>query len=148
MATYRLETFTVRLEVGESPRANYKLKSSEDVWRLARSVYATLDADKEHFVLFCLNNKHRLNGFKVVSTGSLTASLVHPREVYRAALGLCAAAVVFVHNHPSGEPGPSPEDNELTRRLKEGGELLGIKVLDHVIVGENSFFSFSDRGLI
>jgi DNA repair protein RadC len=83
---------------------------SEDVERLARAIYETLDADKEHFVLLVMNNKNRVNGFKVISTGSLTASLVHPRELWRAALHLCAAPVVFVYNHPSGDPAPSPED--------------------------------------
>src|SRR5262249_38875024 len=86
-------------------------RASEDADRIARSIYGTLDADK-HFLLLTLNNKNRVNGFKVVSTGSLTASLVHPREVWRADLHLCAAAVIFVHNHPSGDPAPSPEDRE------------------------------------
>ena len=72
-----------------------------------------------------MNNKNRVNGFKVVSTGSLTASLVHPREVWRTAFHLCAVAVVFVHNHPSGDPAPSQEDQELIRRLKETGDMLG-----------------------
>jgi hypothetical protein len=77
------------------------------------------------------------------------ASLVHPREVWRAALHLCAAAVVFVHNHPSGDPAPSQEDQEITRRLKETGEMLGIRVLNHVVLGDDGrFFSFSDRGLL
>jgi DNA repair protein RadC len=116
--------------------------------RIARSIYGTLDADKEHFVLLAMNNKNRVNGFKVISTGSLTASLVHPREVWRAALYLCAAAVVFVHNHPSGDPAPSPEDHEITRRLKETGDVLGIRVLDHVVLGDGRYFSFSDRGLL
>jgi DNA repair protein RadC len=93
-------------------------------------------------------NKNRVNRFKVVSTGSLTASLVHPREVWRTALYLCAAAVVFVHNHPSGDPAPSQEDQEITRRLKETGDMLGIRVLDHVVLGDGRFFSFSDRGLL
>src|SRR4030095_6251146 len=103
---------------------------------------------KEHFLLLAMNNKNRVNGFKVVSTGSLTASLVHPREVWRAGLYPCAAAVIFVHTHPSGEPAPSQEDQEITRRLKETGEMLGIRVLDHVVLGDGRFFSFSDRGLI
>ena len=115
---------------------------------MARVIYATLDADKEHFVLLVMNNKNRVNGFKVISTGSLTASLVHPREVWRSALHLCAAAVVFVHNHPSGDPAPSPEDIDTTRRLKETGDLLGIRVLDHLVLGEQRCFSFSDRGLL
>ena len=147
---YRLKTFQVQF-VAESvgyPTGS-PCRASEDVDRIARSIYGTLDADKEHFLLLTMNNKNRVNGFKVVSTGSLTASLVHPREVWRAALSLCAAAVIFVHNHPSGEPGPSQEDQEITRRLKETGDMLGIRVLDHVVLGDNGrFFSFSDKGLL
>jgi DNA repair protein RadC len=145
----RLKTFRVQFvaEPAEFP-AGSPCRSSEDVQRLARAIYETLDADKEHFVLLVLNNKNRVNGFKVVSTGSLTASLVHPREVWRAALHLCAAAVMFVHNHPSGEPAPSPEDIDITRRLKETGDVLGIRVLHHVVLGLNRFYSFSDQGLI
>lgn len=132
----------------EFPRRSH-CRSSEDVAVIARGIYQTLDADKEHFLLLTMNNKNRVNGFKVISTGSLTASLVHPREVWRAALSLCAAAVIFVHNHPSGEPGPSQEDQEITRRLKQTGDMLGIRVLDHVVLGDNErFFSFSDKGLL
>jgi DNA repair protein RadC len=147
--TYRLKTFRVQFiaERAEFPTGS-RCRSSEDIERVARAIYQTLDADKEHFLLLAMNNKNRVNGFKVVSTGSLTASLVHPREVWRAALLLRAAAVVFVHNHPSGEPAPSQEDQEITRRLKETGEMLGIRVLDHVVLGDGRFFSFSDRGLI
>ena len=135
-------------EFAEFPNGS-PCRSSENVQRVARSIYKTLDADNEHFVLLAMNNKNRVNGFKVVSTGSLTASLVNPREVWRAALHLCAAAAVFVHNHPSGDPAPSQEDQEITRRLKETGDLLGIRVLDHVVLGDNyRFFSFSDRGLL
>jgi len=124
-------------------------RSSDEVERVARAVYQNLDADKEHFLLLALNNKNRLNGFKVISTGSLTASLVHPREVWRAALHLCAAAVIFVHNHPSGDPAPSLEDQEITRRLKETADLLGIRLLDHIVLGgQDRFFSFNDRGLL
>lgn len=85
---------------------------------------------------------------RVLSTGSLTASLGHPRKVWRAALHLCAAAVVFVHNHPSGDPAPSPEDIEITRRLKQVGEVLGVRVLDHIVIGHDRYFSFSDKGLL
>ena len=147
--TYRLKTFRVQFvaEPAEFPDGT-PCRSSDDVQRLARAIYETLDADKEHFVLLAMNNKNRVNGFKVISTGSLTASLVHPREVWRAALHLCAAAVVFVHNHPSGDPAPSPEDQEITRRLKETGDTLGIRVLDHVVLGRDRFYSFSDQGLI
>ena len=147
---YRLKTFRVQF-VAERPEypGGSHCRSSTDVERVAREVYRTLDADKEHFLLLAMDNKNRVNGFKVVSTGSLTASIVHPREVWRSALHLCAAAVVFVHNHPSGDPAPSQEDQEITKRLKETGEVLGIRVLDHVVLGDNErFFSFSDKGLL
>jgi DNA repair protein RadC len=146
---YRLKTFRVQFvaEPALYPTGS-PCRASEDVERIARSIFGTLDADKEHFLLLAMNNKNRVNGFKVVSTGSLTASLVHPREVWRTALHLCAAAVVFVHNHPSGDPAPSQEDQEITRRLKETGGILGIRVLDHVVLGDGRFFSFSDRGLL
>ena len=150
MATYTLETYRTKFEVAEQLRANYRFNSAEDVARIARGLFASeLDADRESFVVFCLNQKNRINGYKVISTGSLTASLVHPREVYRSALTLCAAALVFVHNHPSGEPAPSPEDIDVTKRLKQVGEVMGIRVLDHVILGESGrFYSFSDKGML
>jgi DNA repair protein RadC len=142
---YTVTTFKVRLEVSD---LGGRTASSEDVVRLAKPVFAELDADKEHFVLFALNNKHRINGYKVISTGTLTASLIRPGDVYRAALHLAAAAVVFVHNHPSGDPMPSQEDQEITRRLRECGKMLAIRVLDHVILGAERHYSFSDRGLL
>lgn len=146
---YSLKTFSVSFvsEPQDFPKGK-PTRSAEEVEKVARSIYSTLDADKEHFVVLCLNNKNRINGFKVISTGSLTASLVHSREVYRAALGLCAAAVVFVHNHPSGDPAPSQEDIELTRRLKESGEMLGIRVLDHIVLGDGCHYSFATHGLL
>jgi DNA repair protein RadC len=146
---YRLKTFTVSFvsEPQQSP-VGHPVRNAEDLERVARGVFAGLDADKESFVLLALNNKNRVNGFKLISIGSLTATLVHPREVYTAALNLTAAAVAFVHNHPSGDPAPSPEDIEITRRLKEVGDTLGIRVLDHVILGEGRYFGFSDRGLL
>jgi DNA repair protein RadC len=120
------------------------------VFHFVESIYRELDADKEHFVLIVQNNKNRVQGHKVISTGSLTASLVHPREVYTAVLNpeWRAAAIIFVHNHPSGDPAPSQEDIELTRRLKEIADLFGIRLNDHVILGADRYYSFSDRGLL
>jgi DNA repair protein RadC len=147
---YKLKTFSVSFVSEPDAFLNgTPTCSADDVQRVARSIYSTLDADKEHFVLLSLNNKNRINGFKVISTGSLTASLVHPREVYRAALAFCAAAVVFVHNHPAGDPAPSAEDIEITKRLKQAGDILGIRVLDHIVLGDaDRYFSFSDKGLL
>jgi DNA repair protein RadC len=145
---YRLETYRVSFVCEPGMVPGQPVRSSEDLASYARSIYATLDADKEHFTIIAANNKNRVNGFKVVSTGSLTASLVHPREVWRAALHLCAAAVLFVHNHPSGDPAPSPEDIDITKRLKETADILGIRVLDHVILGHDRYFSFTDKGML
>jgi proteasome lid subunit RPN8/RPN11 len=136
---YTVTTFKVGLEVSDLCE---RTASSEDVARYARPIFADLDADKEHFVLLALNNKHRVNGYKVISTGTLTASLIRPGDVYRAALHLAAAAVVFVHNHPSGDPAPSQEDVEITRRLKECGLMFAIRVLDHVILGADPITAF------
>jgi DNA repair protein RadC len=146
---YELKTFGVEFVRGTAePPLGRNLRSAEEVWSTARAIYLRLDADKEHFAVLALNNKNRLIGYKVISTGSLTASLVHPRDVYRSALHFCAAGVVFVHNHPSGDPEPSAEDIDLTKRLKEVGDVMGIRVLDHVVLGDEKYFSFNDRGMV
>ena len=104
------------------------------------------DASQEHFCVLLLDGRHRVLGDELVSLGTLTASLVHPREVFRPALRAGAAALILVHNHPSGDPEPSPEDRVVTQRLTRAGELLGIPVLDHVIVAERGFRSLRDEG--
>lgn len=106
------------------------------------------NARKEHFLVLCLNARRQLIKLETVSIGTLSASLVHPREVFGPAIAHGAAAVVAVHNHPSGDASPSAEDREATRRLQRAGELLGIPLADHVIVSESSFFSFRESGLI
>jgi len=105
------------------------------------------DARNERFVLLLLDGRHRMLREVVISQGTLTASLVHPREVFRPALREAAAALVLVHNHPSGDPTPSREDREITERLAEAGELLGIPVLDHVVVAERGWSSLRDQGV-
>jgi DNA repair protein RadC len=106
------------------------------------------DIKKEEFRCVLLDTKNRVIKEETVSTGSLTASLVHPRETFKTAVRESAAAVIFVHNHPSGDIKPSQEDILLTRRHVQAGDLLGIKVLDHVIVGDGGHFSFRDSGLL
>lgn len=105
-------------------------------------------AKKEHFLVLCLNARRQLVKSEVVSVGTLSASLVHPREVFSPAIAAGAAAIVAIHNHPSGDPSPSAEDREATRRLQRAGELLGIPLVDHVVVSESSFFSFRESGLL
>lgn len=123
-----------------------KLRASDDVYRAFQQRYE--QADREEFLAVLVDNKNSMLGYNVVSVGSLTSALVHPREVYKPAILANAASVILVHNHPSGDPAPSPEDMEITKRLKETGEVLGIKVLDHIVIGDGRYFSFSDRGLL
>lgn len=106
------------------------------------------DLEQEVFEILLLDARNGLIRRERVSQGTLTGSLVHPREVFRSAVREAAAAIVLVHNHPSGDPSPSAEDLEVTERLCAVGELLGIRVLDHLIVGAGDYVSFAERGLI
>ena len=103
---------------------------------------------KEHFIALLLNARNRLLHKETISIGTLTASLVHPREVFEPAIRYSAAAVIIVHNHPSGDTEPSDYDISITQRLLKSGELLGIEVLDHIIVTSTDFMSFKSEGLI
>lgn len=120
------------------------VQRSRDIFERFRSHYA--GATQEEFRILILDTKHRVVRDAVVSRGTLDASIVHPRDVFRLALEHAASAVIFVHNHPSGDPAPSREDRSLTQRLAEAGQLLGIRVLDHVIIGAQTYFSFADEG--
>ncbi len=104
------------------------------------------DAPHERFLVVLLDGRHRWMREVLVSQGTLTASLVHPREVFRVALREAAAAILLVHNHPSGDPAPSREDVEITARLARAGRLLGVEVLDHVIVAERGYTSLREAG--
>lgn len=106
------------------------------------------DCKKEVFCVVLLDARHRVMGEERISEGSLTSSIVHPREVFVPAVRESAGAVVFVHNHPSGEPSPSEDDIAVTRRLERAAELLGIRVLDHVIIGDGAYASFKEMGLL
>ncbi len=129
-----------RLPVGAA------IRSPEDVYR---HFHPSLRfASCERFLVLLLNGRHRLLGQEMVSQGTLTASLVHPREVFRPALQQAAAALILVHNHPSGDPTPSPEDRQVTARLARAGEILGIRVLDHVVVADRGFCSLREEGAL
>ncbi len=103
---------------------------------------------KEHFLCLHLDGKNRIVCLDRVSVGSLNQSIVHPREVFKSACIISAAGIILVHNHPTGDPNPSQEDITITRRLKEAGELIGIPVLDHIIIGDGQYVSFVERGLL
>jgi DNA repair protein RadC len=146
---YRVKVLNVHV-VREPQQATRKLKASspEEAAAVARQLIP--DDDREHFGVLCLDSQNGVNGYHEVSVGSLSASIVHPREVFRAAILWGAAHLIIVHNHPSGDPTPSKEDVALTRQLAEGARLLGIKLHDHVIIGNgtDAFASLSQRGLI
>lgn len=103
---------------------------------------------QEHFVCLYLNTKNQVIHKQTVFIGSLNASIVHPREVYKEALRRSAASIICLHNHPSGDPAPSREDIEVTKRLSECGKIIGIDLLDHLIIGENKFVSLKEKGYI
>ena len=103
---------------------------------------------KEHFVIFYLDSRNQEIKRETISIGSLNANLVHPREVFEPAVRNLTAQIILAHNHPSGDPEPSEDDLEITKRLVESGKILGIEVIDHIIVAKNDFFSFKERKLI
>jgi DNA repair protein RadC len=133
--------------VREIKAASKSYRSSEEV---AGSEFAAslLKSDREKFLCLHLNVKNQIISFEVVSTGSLTSSIVHPREVYKGAILANAASVIFMHNHPSGDPEPSTDDMEITKRLEKAGNILGIDVLDHIIVASSGFYSFRQHNLL
>jgi DNA repair protein RadC len=103
---------------------------------------------KEHFIVLFLNTKNRVIGKETMSIGSLNASIVHPREVFRSAIRRNSASIICAHNHPSGDPTPSPEDIEVTRRLSEAGKLIGIELLDHIIIADQAHVSLKELGYL
>jgi DNA repair protein RadC len=137
--------FELGRRAGESPPGGRPVRGPDDVLPHVRDL---IRARREHFVVLLLNARHEMQRREVVSIGSLNASIVHPREVFLPAILHTAASVVLVHNHPSGDPEPSEEDLSITRRLVEVGELIGIGVLDHVIVGARGLVSFRARQLL
>lgn len=122
------------------------LSTPEDVVALVKPLVS--GRDREVFVCACLDTKNRVRKVVEVSIGSLNASIVHPRELFKEAVGVSAASVVVCHNHPSGDPTPSGADIQLTRRLVKAGDVLGIELLDHVVIGGDEHASLRDLGLM
>jgi DNA repair protein RadC len=136
--------FELGRRAGRAPqRERVALHSPARVHELMATELAGLSQETFHVLL--LDGKHRLRRRQRISEGTLTTSLVHPREVFGPAVRECAAAIICVHNHPSGDPEPSPEDLDVTRRLIESGRLLGVPLLDHVVVGAERFVSIRER---
>lgn len=143
---YEYKGYRVKTKLAIEGQEEYKplvFSSPKDVYGAFRGLK---ESDKERFYSVLLDNKNKVIGVDMVSQGSLSSAPVHPREVYKSALLSSASSVIFVHSHPSGDPEPSYQDRELTHSLDEAGKLLGIEVLDHVIIGNDRYFSFSEIG--
>lgn len=143
--SYRVPRYRISLVCEATyPVGAAAIKDSATAAAALRPLFEGLD--REQFAVCCLDAKHHIIGVNVVSVGSLTLSIVHPREVFKPAILMNAAALICAHNHPSGDPTPSAEDRALTARLQAAGDQLGIKLLDHVILGDARHYSFADRG--
>ena len=128
------------------PAQRLTIKTPDDVAALLLPRFRY--ESREHFLAVLLSTKNHVLKTAVISIGSLNASIVHPRELFREAINCRAAAVILAHNHPSGDPTPSPEDVALTRKLVEAGSLLDIPVLDHLILGDGKFISLKEKGIL
>ena len=135
-----------RSVVADRERCVREVKCPDDVASLMIPEMNSLD--REHFKAILLNTKNRVIKIVTVAIGSLNAALVHPREIFKAAVTASAASFIIVHNHPTGNPEPSREDGELTARFARCGDLMGIDLLDHVIIGGDRFVSLRERGLL
>jgi DNA repair protein RadC len=125
-----------------------RLNSPQEVAKVFQDILALedkIDQDKEHFYVMHLDVRSQVRSVEVVSIGTLTSSLVHPRETYRRAIVEGAASIIIAHNHPSGETDPSDEDTKITKQMFEAGQILGITMLDHIIFAKTGFFSFRDN---
>ena len=134
-----------RLEGYAEPDKKKLVKTPEEVVSFVKGKLK--DKKKEHFQVLLLDTRSKLIKISEVSVGSLDTSIVHPREAFKEAISASAASVIFVHNHPSGDPSPSEDDIKLTERLCQAGEVIGIDVLDHIIIGDNEYISLKREGL-
>ncbi|AEJ43835.1 RadC family protein [Alicyclobacillus acidocaldarius] len=133
-----------RRVVRKPPNDKRQIRTAEDAAKYVMDRLRYLK--KEHFVTLLLDTKHRVLAEDMSSVGSLDASIVHPREIFRRAIRISASSILCIHNHPSGDPSPSPEDIAVTRRLVEAGRILGIAVLDHIVIGDGRFVSLRAEG--
>ncbi len=137
----------VKEKVGkyELPR---KTKNPEEAYNAIKIITNVQEEAQEVFGILILNTKNKIVAVHEISRGTLNSSTVHPREVFKPAVLHNAAAIICFHNHPSGDPEPSKEDIEITKRLVEAGEIMGIEILDHIIVGDDGYTSLKERGVM
>lgn len=141
--TPKYTTLTINEELPDYLRKNRRITSSADVYQMFKHLIGN---PREVFICLHVDSKNRVLCADYVSQGSLSSSIVHPRELFSGAILSAAAGLVLIHQHPSGDPKPSAEDFALTKRLKEGADILGIRILDHCVIGEGTYYSFADQG--
>lgn len=124
-----------------------KIQSPNDIFNIAQNVIQGNEYAEENLWLITLDTKNNITGIFTVSTGSLNSSIVHPREIFKRAVLQNAASIIICHNHPSGDPAPSQEDINITKRIYDAGKILGIELLDHIIIGDNKYTSLKEKGV-
>ncbi|MGD9677322.1 MAG: DNA repair protein RadC [Vulcanibacillus sp.] len=132
--------------VRQLPQVKYSIHSPKDAAEYLIDDIKFLK--QEHFIILLLDTKNQIISKETISIGTLNSSIVHPREVFKPAIKKSVSAIILAHNHPSGDPTPSKEDIEITKRLTKAGEILGIDVLDHIIIGDSKYISFKEEGLL
>lgn len=145
MTKYRLELVK---EESHKYEVETRISCPKDIYEVLTKVCRIQCNAEEVFILITLNTKNIVTGYFEVHRGTINTSLVHPREVFKRALLNNANSIMVAHNHPSGDPNPSKEDIQITERLKEAGNLLGINLLDHIIVGEDKYISLKEKGVL
>ena len=125
-----------------------KIQSPNDIFNIAQNVIHANEYTEENLWLITLDTKNNITGIFTVSTGSLNSTIVHPREIFKRAVLQNAASIIICHNHPSGDPAPSQEDINITKRIYDAGKILGIELLDHIIIGDNKYTSLKEKGVL
>jgi len=136
-------------ELGKRLTPKVKTTSIRTAKDIAETYLVRFAAEKqENFVAVYLDTKHRVIADQIITKGTLNSSLIHPREVFYGAIKHCAHALIILHNHPSGDPRPSEEDLNVTRILRETGEIMGIALIDHIILGQGTWWSWKEEGIV
>jgi len=135
-----------KLKMVKEGEIQYNCSSPNDVVSMAKKYIG--EEDRENMIVVLLSTKNDIIGVHTVSIGTINATIVHPREIFKSAILSNAVSIIIIHNHPSGNPSPSMEDMEITKKIKEAGEVMSIPLIDHVIISFNNHFSFKEEGLI